>query len=63
MIDLYSEQAQQAGAGSMNQGYTPAVSQAIAQLFPTFSLPTQGPFYGAGRFGEGYAPNAPIIQT
>lgn len=63
MIGQYSAQAQQAGTGQMGQGYTPAVSQAIAQLFPTFSLPTQGPFYGAGRFGEGYAPNAPIIKV
>jgi hypothetical protein len=63
MIGQYSAQAQQAGTGQMGQGYTPAVRQAIAQLFPTFSLPTQGPFYGAGRFGEGYAPNAPIIKV
>lgn len=65
MIDQYAAQAQQglAGMGQTGQGYTPAMGQAIAQLFPTFSLPTTGPFYGAGRFGEGYAPNAPIIKV
>lgn len=64
MIGQYTAQAQDmGGTGQMGQGYTPAVSQAIAQLFPTFSLPTTGPFYGAGRFGEGYAPNAPIIKV
>lgn len=64
MIGQYTAQAQDmGGTGQTGQGYTPAVSQAIAQLFPTFSLPTTGPFYGAGRFGEGYAPNAPIIKV
>lgn len=64
MIGQYTAQAQEmGGTGQMGQGYTPAVSQAIAQLFPTFSLPTTGPFYGAGRFGESYAPNAPIIKV
>lgn len=65
MIDQYAAQAQQglAGMGQTGQGYTPAMGQAIAQLFPTFSLPTTGPFYGAGRFGEGYAPTAPIIKV
>lgn len=39
----------------------------LAQLFPGFSLPTTGPFYGAGRFGDAYAPQAastaPISPT
>jgi hypothetical protein len=39
----------------------------LANLFPNFSLPTTGPFYGAGRFGDAYAPQAastaPISPT
>jgi hypothetical protein len=39
----------------------------LANLFPGFSLPTAGPFYGAGRFGDAYAPQAasttPISPT
>jgi hypothetical protein len=39
----------------------------LANLFPGFSLPTTGPFYGAGRFGYAYAPQAastaPISPT
>ena len=39
----------------------------LANLFPGFSLPTAGPFYGAGRFGDYYAPQAasttPISPT
>jgi len=39
----------------------------LANLFPGFSLPTTGPFYGAGRFGDAYAPQAlptaPISPT
>lgn len=39
----------------------------LANLFPNFSLPTTGPFYGAGRFGDYYAPQAasttPISPT
>lgn len=39
----------------------------LANLFPSFSLPTTGPFYGAGRFGDAYAPVAasttPISPT
>lgn len=39
----------------------------LANLFPNFSLPTTGPFYGAGRFGDAYAPVAasttPISPT
>lgn len=31
----------------------------LANLFPNYSLPTAGPFYGAGRFGDAYAPVAP----
>jgi len=32
----------------------------MAELFPGFSLPTTGA-YGAGRFGTGYAPTAPVV--
>jgi len=39
----------------------------LANLFPGFSLPTAGPYYGAGRFGDAYAPQAasttPISPT
>lgn len=39
----------------------------LANLFPNYSLPTTGPFYGAGRFGDAYAPvaasNTPISPT
>lgn len=45
------------------QGATPNTgipSNSMAQLFPGFSLPTTGE-YGAGRFGTGYAPTAPVV--
>lgn len=45
------------------QGATPNTgipSNSMAQLFPGFSLPTTGA-YGAGRFGTGYAPTAPVV--
>ncbi len=39
----------------------------LANLFPGFSLPTTGPYFGAGRFGDAYAPqalpSAPISPT
>ena len=39
----------------------------LANLFPSFSLPTTGPYFGAGRFGDAYAPQAlptaPISPT
>jgi len=39
----------------------------LANLFPGFSLPTTGPYFGAGRFGDAYAPQAlptaPISPT
>jgi hypothetical protein len=39
----------------------------LANLFPGFSLPTAGPYFGAGRFGDAYAPQAlptaPISPT
>jgi len=39
----------------------------LANLFPGFSLPTTGPYFGAGRFGDYYAPQAlptaPISPT
>ena len=62
MVDQYVARANSAGTGEPYTGYNPGMSSALADLFPTFSLPTQGPFYGAGRFGEGYAPNAPVIK-
>jgi hypothetical protein len=56
MIGQYTSQAGQGGMGLPTGGYNPSVNQALANLFPGFSLPTQGPFYGAGRFGENYNP-------
>ena len=49
-------------------GGTPYSANAnLAQLFPGFSLPTAGPYFGAGRFGDYYAPQAasttPISPT
>jgi len=49
-------------------GGTPYSANAnIAELFPNFSLPTTGPYFGAGRFGDYYAPqaasNTPISPT
>lgn len=42
-------------------------NQNLINLFPGFSLPTAGPYYGAGRFGDYYAPQAasttPISPT
>jgi hypothetical protein len=39
---------------------TGAAPVSMAELFPGFSLPTTGEF-GAGRFGTGYAPTAPVV--
>lgn len=65
MIDQYVANAQNVppGTGANYTGYNPGTPQGLADLFPTFTLPTTGPFYGAGRFGEGYAPTAPIIKV
>lgn len=65
MIDQYVANAQNVppGTGANYTGYNPGTPQGLAELFPTFALPTEGPFYGAGRFGQGYAPNAPIIKV
>ena len=56
MIGQYTSQAGQGGTGLPTGGYNPSMNQALANLFPNFSLPTEGPFYGAGRFGENYNP-------
>lgn len=63
MVGQYTAQAGQGGTGQGSPSYTPAMGEAIAQLFPNFSLPTSGPYYGAGRFGEGYTQNAPTITV
>jgi len=48
-------------------GVPGSANQSLVNLFPGFSLPTAGPFYGAGRFGDYYAPQAasttPISPT
>ena len=48
-------------------GVPGSANQNLINLFPGFSLPTAGPFYGAGRFGDYYAPRAasttPISPT
>ena len=48
-------------------GVPGSANQNLINLFPGFSLPTAGPFYGAGRFGDYYAPQAasttPISPT
>jgi hypothetical protein len=48
-------------------GVPGSANQNLVNLFPGFSLPTAGPFYGAGRFGDYYAPQAasttPISPT
>jgi hypothetical protein len=59
MVGQYTSQAGQAGMGLPTGGYNPSMDTSMANLFPGFSLPTQGPFYGAGRFGENYNP-APL---
>ena len=56
MVGQYTSQAGQAGMGLPTGGYNPGMDTSMANLFPGFSLPTQGPFYGAGRFGENYNP-------
>ena len=57
MVGQYTSQAGQAGTGLPTGGYNPSMDTSMANLFPGFSLPTQGPFYGAGRFGENYNPS------
>jgi hypothetical protein len=59
MVGQYTSQAGQAGMGLPTGGYNPGMDTSMANLFPGFSLPTEGPFYGAGRFGENYNP-APL---
>ena len=56
MVGQYTSQAGQGGMGLPTGGYNPSMDTSMANLFPGFSLPTQGPFYGAGRFGENYNP-------
>jgi hypothetical protein len=56
MVGQYTSQAGQGGMGLPTGGYNPNMDTSMANLFPGFSLPTQGPFYGAGRFGENYNP-------
>jgi hypothetical protein len=60
MVGQYTSQAGQ-GTGQPTGGYNPSVNTSLANLFPNFTLPTQGPFYGAGRFGDNYAP-APLTS-
>lgn len=60
MVGQYTSQAGQ-GTGLPTGGYNPGTGSSLANLFPGFSLPTQGPFYGAGRFGENYNP-APVTS-
>jgi hypothetical protein len=61
MIGQYTSQAGRGGMGQFTGGYNPNLGQSLVNLFPGFSLPTEGPFYGAGRFGVGYAPTAPTV--
>jgi hypothetical protein len=56
MVGQYTSQAGQGGMGLPTGGYNPSMDTSMANLFPGFALPTQGPFYGAGRFGENYNP-------
>jgi|LakMenEpi03Aug12_release.lakeMendotaPanAssembly.Ray.scaffolds.fasta_scaffold256777_2 hypothetical protein len=48
-------------------GVPGTANQNLVDLFPGFSLPTAGPYFGAGRFGDYYAPQAlptaPISPT
>lgn len=60
MVGQYTSQAGM-GTGLPTGGYNPGTGSSLANLFPGFSLPTQGPFYGAGRFGENYNP-APVTS-
>jgi hypothetical protein len=50
-----------------NAGQSAPSPQSFVELFPGFSLPTTGPYFGAGRFGDYYAPipasNTPISPT
>lgn len=63
MPSMVGQYTNQAGIGQGGGSYTPPTAEALAQLFPNFSLLTTGPFYGAGRFGEGYTENAPTITV
>jgi hypothetical protein len=56
MVGQYTSQVGQGGMGLPTGGYNPSMDTSMANLFPGFTLPTQGPFYGAGRFGENYNP-------
>ncbi len=55
MIGQYAAQAQN-GTGLNAGGYNQGTNQALAALFPTFTMPTQGQSFGAGRFGSNYNP-------
>ena len=55
MIGQYAAQAQ-SGTGLNGAGYNQGTNQALAALFPTFTMPTQGQSFGAGRFGSNYNP-------
>ena len=55
MIGQYAAQAQN-GTGLNAGGYNQGTNQALAALFPTFRMPTQGQSFGAGRFGSNYNP-------
>jgi hypothetical protein len=50
-----------------NAGQSAPSPQSFVELFPGFSLPITGPYFGAGRFGDYYAPtpasNTPISPT
>ena len=51
----------------LNAQQSTASPQSFVELFPGFSLPTTGPYFGAGRFGDYYAPTpastTPISPT
>jgi hypothetical protein len=51
----------------LNAQQSTALPQSFVELFPGFSLPTTGPYFGAGRFGDYYAPTpastTPISPT
>ena len=50
-----------------NAKQSTASAPSFVELFPGFSLPTAGPYFGSGRFGDYYAPtpasNTPISPT
>lgn len=66
-MDKYISSANKPGYTGLGSGTGTPPNISLANLFPGFSLPTAGPFYGAGRFGSQYAPqaasNTPIFPT